>query len=40
VSSQPGRGTRVRAEIPLSTETSRTAATEVDEPSHEVRRLG
>jgi signal transduction histidine kinase len=36
VSSQPGDGTHIRAEIPLSTGTPTTAATEVDAPRHEV----
>ncbi len=39
VSSQPEDGTHIRAEIPLSTGTPTTAATEVDAPRHEVRRL-
>jgi PAS domain S-box-containing protein len=39
VSSQPGDGTHIRAEIPLSTGTPPTAATEVDAPRHEIRRL-
>ena len=39
VSSQPGDGTHIRAEIPLSTGTPTTAATEVGASSHEVRRL-
>jgi PAS domain S-box-containing protein len=39
VSSQPGDGTRIRAEIPLSTGTPTTAAMEVDAPRHEVGRL-
>jgi PAS domain S-box-containing protein len=40
VSSQPGDGTHIRAEIPLSTETPTTAATEVEAPRYEVGRLG
>jgi PAS domain S-box-containing protein len=40
VSSQPGDGTHIRAEIPLPTETPTTAAAEVDAPRHEVGRLG
>jgi signal transduction histidine kinase len=41
LSSQPGDGTHIRVEIPLSTETEMetTAATEVDEPHHEVTGL-
>jgi PAS domain S-box-containing protein len=39
LSSQPGDGTHIRVEIPLSTETPTTAATEVDEPHHEVTGL-
>jgi PAS domain S-box-containing protein len=39
VSSQPEDGTHIRAEIPLSTGTTTTTATEVDAPRHEVRRL-
>jgi PAS domain S-box-containing protein len=39
VSSQPEDGTHIRAEIPLSTGTPTTTATEVDAPRHEVRRL-
>jgi signal transduction histidine kinase len=38
VSSRPGEGTRIRAEIPLSAET-RPAATEVGAPRHRVRGL-
>jgi PAS domain S-box-containing protein len=38
VSSQPEDGTHIRAEIPLSTGTPTTAATEADAPRHEVRR--
>jgi PAS domain S-box-containing protein len=38
VSSRPGEGTRIRAEIPLSAET-RPAATEVAAPRHRVRGL-
>jgi PAS domain S-box-containing protein len=37
VSSPPGDGTHIRAEIPLSTETPRAAATEVDAPRHKVQ---
>jgi PAS domain S-box-containing protein len=39
VSSEPGEGTRIRAEIPLPTGTLTTAATEADTPRHEVSRL-
>jgi signal transduction histidine kinase len=39
VSSQPGDGTHIRAEIPLSTGTPTTAATELDAPRLEVRPL-
>jgi PAS domain S-box-containing protein len=38
VSSQPEDGTHIRAEIPLSTGTTTTTATEVAAPRHEVRR--
>jgi PAS domain S-box-containing protein len=37
VSSPPGDGTHIRAEIPLSTERPRTAAKEVDAPSRKVQ---
>jgi signal transduction histidine kinase len=37
VSSQPGDGTHIRVEIPLSTETAQ--ATKVDPPHHEGSRL-
>jgi PAS domain S-box-containing protein len=39
LSSEPGDGTHIRVEIPLSTETPTTAATEVDEPHREVTGL-
>jgi PAS domain S-box-containing protein len=39
VSSQPGHGTHIRAEIPLSTETPAPAATEVDATGEAVGRL-
>jgi PAS domain S-box-containing protein len=39
VSSQPGDGTHIRAEFPLSPGPPPTAATEVDAPRHEIRRL-
>jgi signal transduction histidine kinase len=38
VSSEPGDGTQIRAEIPLATGTPPTAATEIDGPRHGVRR--
>jgi PAS domain S-box-containing protein len=39
VSSQPGDGTHIRVEIPLSTETPTAPATRVDPPHHEGSRL-
>ncbi|HMJ36595.1 MAG TPA: PAS domain S-box protein [Baekduia sp.] len=39
VSSQPGKGTCVRAEIPLSTPAPPAAAAELDVPPHDIERL-
>ncbi|MCW3066246.1 MAG: domain S-box protein [Solirubrobacterales bacterium] len=39
VSSRPGDGTQIRAEIPLSTATPTIAATQVDSPRYGIRRL-
>jgi signal transduction histidine kinase len=39
VSSQPGDGTHIRAEIPLPARMPTTTATEIDAPRHEVRRI-